>query len=108
MAVRGGGERGGFGGGRPRGDSGRGGGSRARPEVGPSHEARTSRQIQIIDELCAGLKDMPVQKQTSVGQRTRFKAFVVVVMVTATLDLASSAARKSPPRWRKKKKKNEG
>ncbi|KAL0013066.1 hypothetical protein SO802_000135 [Lithocarpus litseifolius] len=64
MAVRGGGERGGFGGGRPRGDSRRGGGRRARREVGPSHEARTSRQIQIIDELCAGLKDMPVQKQT--------------------------------------------
>ncbi|KAL0002302.1 hypothetical protein SO802_016083 [Lithocarpus litseifolius] len=68
MAMRGGGERGGFDGGCPRGDSRRGGGRKARREVGPSHEARTSRQIQIIDELCAGLKDMTVQKQTRAGQ----------------------------------------
>nr|XP_043636523.1 40S ribosomal protein S2-4-like [Erigeron canadensis] len=41
------------------------------------------KEYQIIDQILPGLKDevmkiMPVQKQTRAGQRTRFKAFVVV------------------------------
>lgn len=41
------------------------------------------KEYQIVDMLLPGLKDevmkvVPVQKQTSAGQRTRFKAFVVV------------------------------
>ncbi|XP_076940815.1 uncharacterized protein LOC143610136 [Bidens hawaiensis] len=41
------------------------------------------KEHQIVDQILPGLKDevmkiMPVQKQTRAGQRTRFKAFVVV------------------------------
>ncbi|KAJ1547567.1 40S ribosomal protein [Nowakowskiella sp. JEL0078] len=41
------------------------------------------KEFQIVDRFLPSLKDevmkiMPVQKQTSAGQRTRFKAFVVV------------------------------
>merc|ERR1711990_455004 len=41
------------------------------------------KEYQIVDFFLPGLKDevmkiMPVQKQTTAGQRTRFKAFVVV------------------------------
>jgi small subunit ribosomal protein S2e len=41
------------------------------------------KEYQIIDKFCPDLSDevmkiMPVQKQTSAGQRTRFKAFVLV------------------------------
>ena len=111
MVVRDGvgGERGGFGrglgGGRPRGDRGRGGCRRGRRKeekwvpvtklgrLVHSDKIRSLEQIylhllpikehQIMDKLCPGLKDevmkiMLVQKQNRAGQRTRFKAFIVV------------------------------
>ncbi|MES1907440.1 MAG: 40S ribosomal protein S2-3 [Cercozoa sp. M6MM] len=47
------------------------------------HFALPIKEHQIVDKLVPGIKDelikiMPVQKQTSAGQRTRFKAFVIV------------------------------
>jgi small subunit ribosomal protein S2e len=41
------------------------------------------KEHQIVDKLCPDLTDMvmkvmPVQKQTTAGQRTRFKAFIIV------------------------------
>ncbi|CAI9297733.1 unnamed protein product [Lactuca saligna] len=81
MAERGG-ERGGFG----RGFGGRGGrgGDRGRGRRrGPRRDAEEEKWVPVTklgrlvkdDEV---MKIMPVQKQTRAGQRTRFKAFVVV------------------------------
>ncbi|KAK1259066.1 40S ribosomal protein S2-4 [Acorus gramineus] len=93
MAERGGGgDRGGFGrgfgrGGRGgRGDrGGRGGrrGGRREEEQKWVPVTKLGRLHQIVETILPSLKDevmkiMPVQKQTRAGQRTRFKAFVVV------------------------------
>ena len=98
MAERGGagGERGGFGGGCCRGRHEEEGKWVPVTKLGHlvhSDKIRSLEQIylhsltikehQIVDKLCPGLKDevmkiMPVQKQTCAGQRTRFKAFVIV------------------------------
>jgi small subunit ribosomal protein S2e len=100
-----GGERGGFGRGRGRGGRGRGRGRGRGDEkeawvpvtklgrlvqagkIGSIEEVYLHslpvKEAQIVDHFLPGLNDevmkiMPVQKQTTAGQRTRFKAFIAV------------------------------
>jgi len=56
------------------------------------------KESQIVDRLVEGLKEevmkvMPVQKQTTAGQRTRFKAFVLVGDSNGHLGLGVKAAK---------------
>ncbi|ORY36499.1 40S ribosomal protein S2 [Rhizoclosmatium globosum] len=56
------------------------------------------KEFQIIDHFLPGLKDevmnlMPVQKQTTAGQRTRFKACVVVGDSNGHIGLVANAIR---------------
>jgi len=56
------------------------------------------KESQIVDKLLEGLKEevmkvMPVQKQTTAGQRTRFKAFVLVGDSNGHLGLGVKAAK---------------
>lgn len=56
------------------------------------------KEYQIVDFLIPGIKDevmkiMPVQKQTSAGQRTRFKAYVAVGDCNGHIGLGLKAAK---------------